>query len=158
MSLFRSKPAPFFDASLARLLLTRFAATLPPPRVITDRETGGRPYLSRYYLFGKSRDGADESGSPVPFNVFLHRFHRSDDDGALHSHPWEWAVSFVLVGGYSEERRVGDEVERREVRPFSFNVITDEDFHRVDLRRGRVDALHRRSEDGRLVVLLGPLP
>lgn len=31
--------------------------------------------------------------------VYLHKFLRSDDDRALHDHPW-WAVSIILRGGY----------------------------------------------------------
>ncbi|WP_288959798.1 hypothetical protein [uncultured Sulfitobacter sp.] len=36
------------------------------------------------------------------FNVYLHRVHRSDDDRALHDHPWI-NFSIVLDGGYYEE-------------------------------------------------------
>jgi hypothetical protein len=115
---------------------------LAAPRVIYDRE-GGSPYLSRWYLIGaKPDEDAKLKGQVVfqdswltrlPFNVYLHRFHRSDDDGALHNHPWSWALSLVLVGGYREERRVGDSVISRLVRPFTFNRISADDYHRVDL-------------------------
>lgn len=125
---------------IVRALLSRLTRLLPPPRVIRDRE-GGSAYLSRWYIAGRGKDydgGAKDIAAPgllgrLPFNVFLHRFHRSDDDGALHNHPWSWSVSFILAGGYSEERRVGDEVVRREVRPWRINVIRRDDFHRVDL-------------------------
>lgn len=36
-----------------------------------------------------------------PVNVYIHRFVRSDDDLALHDHPWPWA-SLVLQGSYDE--------------------------------------------------------
>ena len=121
-------------------ILPPLSRLLPRPRVIYDRE-GGSPYLSRWYLVGERPEGEhfnpSEEKPPRDFNLFLHKFHRSDDDGLLHSHPWEWAVSFVLVGGYSEERRVGDEVVRRDVLPFSFNVLRAVDYHRVDLFEGR---------------------
>jgi len=124
-----------------------------PERVIPTRE-GGDPYLSRFYLFGGPRNfkGAfDAAGEPtvdvewkeLPFNLYLHKFHRGDDDQALHRHPWRWAVSLILAGGYSEERRVLADrsllpphcyaVERREVRPWTLNFIRGDDFHRVDL-------------------------
>lgn len=130
---------------------------LEAPRVIYDRE-GGTPYLSRWYLIGTRRsDDEDLKGQAAddeldaderrrPFKLFLHRFHRSDDDGALHSHPWTWAVSFVLVAGYSEERRVGDDVIRRRVRPWTINFLRGADYHRVDLV----------EEDAWSLFLVGP--
>jgi hypothetical protein len=54
-------------------------------------------------------------------------------DRELHAHPWSWALSFIIAGGYSEERREFDKVTRREVPPLSFNFIRQSDFHRVDL-------------------------
>jgi hypothetical protein len=129
------------------MLREKLAALLPEPRVIYDRE-GGTPYLSRWYLIGAQRPVdpllkgslSDETPSfwqRLPINLYLHRFHRSDDDGALHSHPWSWAMSFILAHGYSEERRVGDEVIRRRIRPLTFNFIRGEDYHRVDLLDGK---------------------
>lgn len=123
------------------------------PRIIYDQE-GKNPYLTRYYLTKRPTmpDGSSpfdtfgnpkrEAVWPSGISVLLHHFHRSDADRELHNHPWEWALSFVLVGGYIEERRVatsvsdvlGYDVIRREVKPFTFNYITIDDFHRVDLR------------------------
>lgn len=119
--------------------------SLPPPRVIFDRE-GGSPYLSRWYLSGRPAmpDGSEpftELGQPREGAIFpggdhqyIHRFHRSDDDGALHNHPWESSTSIVLVGGYAEERRASDDsVQRRTVRPGNVNHIAHDTYHRVDL-------------------------
>src|SRR5271170_2836454 len=103
--------------SLLRLALEWFASRLPPPRVIYDRE-GVSPYLSRYYLRGRptmpdgsepfAEDGAPKRGAIFPdrIHVYLHKFHRGDSDEALHNHPWLWSRSFVLAGGYIEERRL----------------------------------------------------
>ena len=52
-------------------------------------------------------------------NIYLHEILRSDDDRALHDHPWANS-SWVLEGGYIEhtpggisvQRKVGDYVER----------------------------------------------
>jgi hypothetical protein len=125
-----------------RRILSAITRWLSTPRVIFDRE-GGTPYLSRWYLIGNRPDiddklagQAKDDASPRRFSLFLHRFHRSDDDGALHNHPWAWSVSLILAGGYWEERRVGDRVVRRLVKPWRINWIGGDTFHRVDLLEG----------------------
>ncbi|MGU3650626.1 hypothetical protein [Mycolicibacterium sp. A43C] len=50
-----------------------------------------RPYLRRWYVIPRN---------PV-LNVYVHQFLRSDDDRALHDHPW-WFVSVILKGAYVE--------------------------------------------------------
>jgi hypothetical protein len=50
-----------------------------------------RPYLRRWWLIPRN---------PL-FNVYLHEFLRSDDDRALHDHPWA-NVSVLLRGCYRE--------------------------------------------------------
>jgi hypothetical protein len=49
------------------------------------------PYLRRWWLIPRNRF----------FNVYLHQFLRSDDDRALHDHPWVNA-SILLRGSYLE--------------------------------------------------------
>lgn len=49
------------------------------------------PYLRRWWLIPRN---------PI-FNVYLHQFLRSDDDRALHDHPWPY-VSILLRGAYIE--------------------------------------------------------
>lgn len=139
-------------SGFARFLCETLAQTvLAPPRVIYDRE-GESPYLSRHYLVGGAShpDGAppfDMYGNPRPGATFedgdswrpqlyLHKFHRGDDDQELHNHPWAWSVSLILAGGYAEERRVEvspgvHRVVARGILPFSLNVIRGNDFHRV---------------------------
>jgi hypothetical protein len=138
---------------IARVLCEHLVAGVKP-RVITNR-AGDGPYLDRYYLFGGPKEDGTYDDS-APLTVMLHHFRDSDAAGELHSHPWEQSVSFILAGGYSEERRVATpitnesdltmaidpsrgprgatlHVERRDVPPFSVNVIAGDDFHRVDL-------------------------
>lgn len=128
---------------LLRPVLKHAARLFSPPRVITGRD-GNDEYLSRWYVKGRPEAGLgayDEHGNPkegvalpTSLGVYIHRFHRSDSDSALHNHPWAWAASIVLSGGYSEERRMPDgKVERRNVFPLAINVIRHDTFHRVDL-------------------------
>ena len=51
-----------------------------------------RPYLRRWFVIPRN---------PV-FNVYLHQFLRSDDDRALHDHPWVFNASWLLRGAYVE--------------------------------------------------------
>jgi len=133
-----------------RRFLEWLCTHLPRPRVIYDR-AGERPYLSRYYLVGAPHmpDGSepiDRFGNPKPeaifppgWGLYLHHFHRSDDDVALHNHPWTWARALILAGGYLEERRMRhpsatcDMVMPFLRRPGSWVRVDADDFHRVDL-------------------------
>lgn len=49
------------------------------------------PYLRRWWLIPRNRF----------FNIYLHEFLRSDDDRALHDHPW-LNLSILLRGSYRE--------------------------------------------------------
>lgn len=50
----------------------------------------GDKYLTRWYLFRRKSMG-----------LFLHLFHRSDEDRAFHDHPWNF-ISLILWRGYHE--------------------------------------------------------
>ena len=49
------------------------------------------PYLLRWFVIPRNHI----------LNVYVHKFMRSDDDRALHDHPW-WFVSIMLRGSYYE--------------------------------------------------------
>ena len=49
------------------------------------------PYMLRWWVIPRNR----------LFNIYLHKILRSDDDRALHDHPW-WNISFILKGSYIE--------------------------------------------------------
>jgi hypothetical protein len=55
----------------------------------------GNPYMLRWYLLPYNRF-TKRIG-----NVYLHKICRSDDDRALHDHPWA-SCSFILSGWYIE--------------------------------------------------------
>lgn len=113
-------------------------AAIGAPRVI--RTADGRPYLSRWYVLGRrptvdawGNVNDDPARDALPVEVYMHRFHASDDDRALHSHPWKWAIAIVLRGGYLERLRVGDGWIERPRRPGAITLLTAEDFHHVTL-------------------------
>lgn len=60
----------------------------PPDFVVGGRES---PYLRGWYLIPRN---------PL-LNIYLHQFLRSDDDRALHDHPWV-NCSILLRGSYKE--------------------------------------------------------
>ena len=80
----------------------------PPDFVIGGVEN---PYLLRWWLTpwsGLYRDIPEEKRTrwqrfvrALP-NAYLHIFLRSDDDRALHDHPWLCNASFLLDGSYTE--------------------------------------------------------
>jgi hypothetical protein len=85
------------------------------------------PYLRRWWIIPRNRR----------FNIYLHNFKRSDDDRALHDHPY-LNVSVILRGAYLEHLP-GDRVKLRKAwRPWApwrlvFRLPTA--AHRVELLR-----------------------
>lgn len=95
-----------------------------------DLVIGGadNPYLRRWYVIPRNRF----------FNVYLHQFLRSDDDRALHDHPW-WNVSFLLTGEYVEHTIAAGGIHRRQRRrrgDFAFRLARR--AHRIELTHGGV--------------------
>jgi hypothetical protein len=60
-----------------------------PPDFIIGK--GDDAYMLRWWVIPRNRW----------FNIYLHRFLRSDDDRALHDHPWI-NLSWLLQGAYVE--------------------------------------------------------
>ena len=99
-------------------------------RIVMDRQNE-EPYLERYYVFLRDR-------KRFPFNVFLHKFLKSDPDD-VHDHPWPYAT-LILKGGYYEwvptfNPYTGDKVgETRYWRgPGHFRICSAKSFHRIEL-------------------------
>jgi hypothetical protein len=111
-------------------LLAWLSARLPLRVIAIEHDV----YLLRYYVFGRLPERFFPNVKPrlgwFPWSVYLHHFLRPDRDRELHNHPWRWALSLVLVGGY-EEDRFGDDgvVYTRRVRFAS--LIRHGDFHRI---------------------------
>lgn len=94
---------------------------------------GGRedPYLLRWFVIPRNHR----------LNIYVHKFLRSDDDRALHDHPW-WFVSIMLRGRYLEHRPDGI----RERRAPSIAFRRADLAHRVELFVGC------RMLNGRIVL------
>lgn len=98
-----------------------------------DPETD-EAYLTRWTL-GPNAEWPDAQGRTGGAGWYLHFFHRSDWSRNLHNHPCEYAVAWVLRGGYREtrrERKEGVTFETTKL-PGYLNVITSDTFHRVTL-------------------------
>jgi len=86
--------------SFAERLIARITRRAP------DFVIGGedRPYLRRWWVIPRNK----------VFNIYLHQFLRSDDDRALHDHPWA-NCSMLLRGSYTEHTIAAGGIEKREV-------------------------------------------
>lgn len=78
------------------------------------------PYLRRWWIIPRNRF----------FNIYLHQILKSDDDRALHDHPW-WNVSIILRGGYFEVMPTG--IKKRY--PGAIIVRRARAAHRLELGR-----------------------
>lgn len=94
------------------------------PRIKPHKVIGplDNPYMYRWFIFKVGK---------LP-RVYLHRFLRSDEDRALHNHPW-WFVSILLRGSYIEHNRGGP--VRRSAPSIAYRGL-DHD-HRVELVPGK---------------------
>jgi len=110
-------------------MLLKLLDRLGRKRIVMDR-VQNEPYLERYYLFLRERER-------FPFNVFLHKFLKSDPDD-VHDHPWPYAT-LILKGGYWEWIPHFDTVGRKTGEyqvwrgPGHFRVSKANSFHRIEL-------------------------
>lgn len=89
--------------------------------------TIGINYLERWHLIPRNRF----------LNIYLHKFSGSDDDRALHDHPWP-SVSFLLKGELREFYRVGERGKfklnaNRTIKRFRPVFRSARHAHRLDL-------------------------
>lgn len=81
-------PLAYATAHELRIWAVSLMATLAPDFVIGEP---GDPYLRRWFVVPRN----------LGCNVYLHEILRSDDDRALHDHPWP-NTSMLLDGRYVE--------------------------------------------------------
>lgn len=104
--------------------LIRWALRRRPDFIIGGHED---PYLVRWWFIPRN---------PV-FNIYVHLFLRSDDDRALHDHPWINA-SVLLRGEYTEhEIRAGGINVRTVMKAGDWRVrLSGQMAHRIELHNG----------------------
>lgn len=111
---------------LLRYLCLRFSDLRPPDVVISPGDAWDNPdYLMRWYVIPRN---------PL-FNIYLHRFGRSDEDRALHDHPWLFNCSVVLDGFLAEHTiNAGGVNSRRRLMPGSVRFRLGPSPHRLELQ------------------------
>lgn len=76
---------------LRRLIRSHGRTTARKPDIRIPADMTIPPYMLRWWKIKRN----------AFFNIYYHNVRRSDDDRALHDHPW-WNFSIVLVGSYFE--------------------------------------------------------
>lgn len=124
-------PARISDAIWRRC--THIARSRDPDFVIGGQE---RPYIRRWWLIPRNK----------LFNIYLHQVLRSDDDRALHDHPWA-NISILLMGEYVEHTIAAGGIHRRRM------------LRRGDVKCRRARAAHRIEIDGQAwsLFITGPV-
>jgi len=109
---------------MIRNLILRWARSRAPDFVIGGAED---PYLLRWWLIPRNRI----------FNVYVHLFLRSDDDRALHCHPWA-NCSVLLTGEYTEHTIAAGGVHHAQIlKAGDFRIRwSGKHAHRIELHNG----------------------
>ena len=100
-------------------------------RPVHDFTVGGsdNPYMYRWWVIPRNK----------VFNIYLHRFLRSDSDEALHDHPWAFNISIIVKGEYTEHTKLAGGVERKRLFPTgTIKLRLGPAPHRVELTAGEV--------------------
>ena len=111
---------------IAQFLNTRLRliATMRPPDVLIGKQDD--TYMQRWYVIPRNRF----------LNIYLHHFLRSDDDRALHDHPW-WNASILIEGKYTEHTICAGGVHRHvEYGTGALKLRNAKYAHRVELTSG----------------------
>jgi hypothetical protein len=113
------------------------AVSREPDRIIGEKHA---PYMHRWYVTPWS--SFDRHSVPTSIwdalrrqlpNIYVHRFFRSDEDRALHDHPWA-NMSIVLFGSYAEHTIRAGGISDRHIRSTGSIVMRRaRAAHRVEL-------------------------
>lgn len=136
----------------ARKLLLRWhrqvTSRKPDFRIPPDESVPA--YMERWWLIPRN----------WAFNIYVHIVRRSDDDRALHDHPW-WSFSVVLEGGYYEETIEAGGVHKRVWRgPGSMKFRrAGKMAHRLELAKigGTIDGSVVNEKPCKTIFVTGPV-
>jgi hypothetical protein len=101
------------------------------PDVVLYNQKNDSVYLRRWYVIPRNNFG----------NIYLHNFLSSDEDRALHDHPW-WNISILLSGCYFEHipkdsKKWIEENDRTQIvkkrYPFIPIFRNSESIHKIEL-------------------------
>lgn len=87
---------------------------------ILDRDSK-EPYLERYYILPRTY-------TLGLFQIVIHKFWKSDDDGGLHDHPWSFCT-YILENGYKEHTPRGLFARK----PGDIRFGSSKQLHRIEL-------------------------
>lgn len=104
---------------LRRAVLDRLLGLATARRADVVIGAADSPYLLRWFVIPPNRW----------CNVYLHQFRRSDDDRALHDHPWLFNASWLLLGSYVEHTPRGARLRQEG----AFKLRVGRALHRVAL-------------------------
>lgn len=122
----------YADPAAMEATLRREVEALDPPHVYHG---ASGPYLSRWTL-ARLEDGGE---------IYLHHFHRADEDrDGFHNHPWR-GTGLILLGGYWEERLAPDDGRVEGAPP---RVISPTFYGPGDLVHVEPDTFHRLDRLG----------
>ncbi len=108
----------------------------------TDNSFGANPLSRTNHYKWHLYEWRQEIGEPIYmtrwmldlrlFSIRLHKFHRSDDDRALHDHAWSF-ITFIIAGGYWDVTKSG----REWLGPGSIRYRSNEHRHTIEVPQGR---------------------
>jgi hypothetical protein len=118
--------------------IQKFANHFPRRIIGPERGLGMAPLLFRYFLIRSKY-----------FGLYLHRLCRSDEDRALHDHPWTF-ISIILTAGYIEHTPTG----AKQYRPGAILYRPALWQHRLELSRPAWTLVFRfaKYRDGVFIV------
>lgn len=120
---------PMLMGALTARAMRHWLEAFVPRLEVQHIQPFGLPYLDRYFVSGWT----PTRPQPGP-KLFVHHFLASDPNDQVHSHPWAWSASLILIGGYREERCAPDGSRSVQVyEPGQMNILEATDKHRIDL-------------------------
>lgn len=112
--------------AVRKLLRWHFSTTARPQDVRIPSNPSIPVYMRRWWKVMRN----------AYFNIYFHQVFRSDDDAALHDHPW-WSFSIVLEGGYYEHRILDGGIHQNTFYPAGSVLFrrAGKQAHRLELKR-----------------------